>query len=541
MARSEKSYFLIIFLFFCGYVNTSAQSQEKYFIYFTDKNNSPFATDHPKTFLSPASIARRLKQNIPVTQKDLPVNSWYVDSLKKQGAEIVHVSKWFNAVLIKANTASLNTIVNNDFVINHDKLSRKDKVLTMPGAVQSGASNMDYGTSQNQMMMIGADRMHAYGYNGQGVTIAVFDAGFSNADNLFFFDSLFNNNQVIATYDFVNNHVSVYEDHEHGTQVLSLLAAYSDGNLIGTAYKAKYLLLRTEDVSVEDLTEEVNWLAAAEYADSAGADIINSSLAYRDFDDPSQDHTYADLDGNTTIITRAADFAASVGMLVVNSAGNLGNTSWKYIGAPADGDSVLTVGAVDPAGNHLLESSTGPASDNRIKPDLSAQGSQVKIGNHNGSFISGKGTSFSAPLVTGLAAGLWQAYPDLSNMEIIDYLKKSGNNYCAPDNKTGYGIPDFHRTLMFVTSFKDTNKDFYFCPEPGKDKPLVLHGSLRLVGHTYNIFIYDLAGRLAMENEFVFDGSSSIIELNIQDLSPGMYILFISGNNQTWEFKIVKS
>ncbi|MBW8051895.1 MAG: S8 family serine peptidase, partial [Cytophagales bacterium] len=315
-----------------SFLKNATQAQtKKYVIYFTDKNNTPYSVNKPEEFLSQRAILRRQKQNILITNRDLPVNKVYADSLNSLGANMWYTSKWFNAAVIEADSVTQSVINNLGFVKNSENLTKKrvssvvEKKLafeknSFPKRVaKTNKININYGPSFNQAAMIGADIMHADGYRGEGMIIGILDAGFANANILPVFDSLFANNRILGTYDFVTNDLSVYEDYWHGTAVLSTIGGYLEGQIIGTAYKASFFLFRTEDVSSEFHIEEINWLIAAEYADSAGVDVINTSLGYTDFDDPTMNYTYADMDGNTALITRAADFAAATGMLIVNS------------------------------------------------------------------------------------------------------------------------------------------------------------------------------------------------------------------------------
>lgn len=388
MGQNKLFLSLLLIILCLGFSPGSAQVKYKFLVYFTDKLDSPFTENNPSQFLSSRSIQRRIKQGIPISKNDLPVNPAYLDSLRKKGIDVWYPSRWLNAAVIHADSNQLAGINTLPFVKNISRVSRLGKVegidINTLSPLQLEKANVNYGASFNQVSMIGADVMHSEGYRGEGMLIAVFDGGFQNANTVSFLDSLFKNKQVLKTFDFVEKKEDVYGFLDHGTNVLSTMAGYSEGQLIGTAYKADYLLLRTEDASTEKLIEEANWLIAAEFADSAGADLINSSLGYTTFDDPKTDHRYKDLDGNTTIITKAADLAAAKGIVVVNSAGNDGSNSWKYISAPADADSILAVGAVDASGNYAAFSSIGPSYDGRVKPDVAAQGQNAIIGYPNG-------------------------------------------------------------------------------------------------------------------------------------------------------------
>jgi hypothetical protein len=381
--------------------------------------------------------------------------------------------------------------------------------------------------------MLKGDLMHQAGFTGQGILIAVLDAGFSNANNIAPLDSLFAQGRIVGTWDFVDNESDVYDDDAHGSMVLSAIGANSPGELIGTAPHASYLLLRSENAPAEAIIEEYNWASAAEYADSAGAYIINSSLGYTVFDDPSQNHTYANLDGNTTPISIAADIAASKGMVVCNSAGNEGNGSWFRISAPADADSILAVGAVDAAGMNVGFSGKGPSYDGRVKPDVSAQGFGTIVADPwNGTGVfGGSGTSFSSPLVAGMVATLWQCSPNSTSQSIINAIRQSSSQAANPDSLLGYGIPDFLVACMLLSGLN---------PElAGMDEILIVNGnpfSKDLAFSFYSkkqqdavVALYDLTGRMVRQtNITVSPFNSNKNSLDTEGLGKGIYILTVT-------------
>lgn len=439
---------------------------DKYWVRFTDKNNSPYSVDNPLEFLSQRAIDRRLKQNIPIVENDLPVNQSYIDSVKAAGATVLTVSKWFNSVTVYTTDQNVIDLINSySFVLSTTKAGFPEQ----PGIknfenkpffrnesfdttglnnknVKSVLSNSyDYGQALNQIQMLNGDSLHNMGYDGNGIIIAVLDAGFLNVNTIGAFDSLWNSGRILGWRDFVSpQSPNIFNSHYHGCMVLSTMGANYPGQIVGTAPKASYWLLRTEDAATEYLIEELNWVSGAEFADSLGADVINSSLGYTEFDDPSQNHTYSDMDGNIAPITIGADIAASKGILVCNSAGNSGNSSWHYIGAPADGDSVFSVGAVDAGGNYVSFSSVGPTSDGRLKPNVMAQGSGTTIiSPWSGNVSTGSGTSFSSPITAGMVACLRQANPAKSNLEIMAAVEQSSSLYTNPNYQMGYGIPDY--------------------------------------------------------------------------------------------------
>ncbi len=445
----------------------SQVAPDKYWVRFADKNNSPYSVNNPEEFLSQKAIDRRTAHGIDVIDNDIPVNPSYLTAVENTGAQLLNPSKWFNSVTVKTDDPAVIAAINAlPFVMSVEKVSQNtikesgnkfEPIKKIPDeskikGITSGQS-YSYGQGFNQIDMLNGIELHDDGYDGEGMIIAVLDAGFLNADIISGFDSLWLNNRILGWKDFADPlSPDIFGSHSHGTHVLSTMGAYLPGELVGTAPQAAYWLLRTEDAGSEYLIEELNWASGAEFADSAGVDIINSSLIYTTFDDPSQDHTYSDLDGNTTIITRAADMAVSKGMIVVNSAGNYGNSSWQYIGPPADGDSVFSIGAVNSSGNYVSFSSIGPTYDGRVKPNVVAQGSSSAIlSAYSGNVSSSSGTSFSSPITAGMVACLWQAHPDKRNTEILDAIQQHASQSALPDMLLGYGIPDYYQAHSYLS------------------------------------------------------------------------------------------
>lgn len=462
------------------YTLTHAQvAPDKYWVRFTDKNNSPYSINNPETFLSQKAIDRRLNHGIAITENDLPVNPTYLSGVENTGAVLLNASKWFNSVTVYTTNPSVITAISTlPYVLSVESVNgggisventkpffAKESLdkLTDDSWLKGNTSGQayNYGQAFNQIDMLNGIALHDLGYDGEGMTIAVLDAGFLNVDVLSAFDSLWINNKIKGWKDFADPmNPDIFGSHSHGCGVLSTMGANLPGQMVGTAPQADYWLLRSEDAGSEYLIEELNWVSAAEFADSVGADVINSSLSYTTFDDPAQDHGYSDLDGNTTIITKGADMAVSKGMIIVNSAGNYGGSSWQYVGAPADGDSVFSIGAVDPSGNYASFSSIGPTYDGRIRPNVVAQGSgSTVISAWSGNVVSGSGTSYSSPITTGMVACLWQAHPDKRNTDIMDALQQNASQSNNPDMLLGYGIPDYFQahTLLSLPVIHEIN------------------------------------------------------------------------------------
>jgi serine protease AprX len=542
MVTINKKGFLLIVLFFLSGL-LSAQNK-KYVVYFTDKNNTPYTISDPTAYLSSKSISRRQKQHIPIAANDLPVTPAYVDSLTLHGAQVYYSLKWMNAAVVSADSAQMVGINALPFVQKYYTLARKmttQSYCTNKAVVQS-QSNQDsiYGTSYDQIHMLEIDEMHSEGFHGEGMLIALLDAGFDNANGVSYLNQLFSDNRVLATYDFVNKEVNVYNDDTHGLEVLSTLAAYWPNTLIGAAYNASFVLLHTENTSSETEIEEANWAKAAEYADSIGVDIISSSLGYTKFDS-STEHTPPEMNGHTTIAAKAANTAFSKGILVLCSAGNDGNDSWHIISTPADGDSVLAIGAVDQYSQYAYFSSVGPSADGRVKPDLAAMGENVTIGTTSGGFTVNSGTSFSCPLTAGLAAGLWQAFPNLTNMQLADALRKSASQYLHPDIYLGYGIPGYTKAKEYINAvYLNTDVDFVVFPNPIKDGNIYFTADGKYFDQTVMVKMYDLTGRQVAEDTVSISDIKNETSINVAAFPEGMYILRFYFSDTILKKKIVK-
>jgi hypothetical protein len=544
-----------IFYLILASVHLKAQTK-KYFIGFTDKNNSPYSIQNPEQYLSQRAINRRLAQNIPINQTDLPVNPQYINAVKNFGVSVITKIKWLNGIIVETNNPALiSQIETLSFVRNTKQLNREVKTTLsskfsfefnneqLRTSLVKEQLHYDYGASNNQVKQIGCDCLHQLGYKGNQKMIAVLDAGFPNANTLTVFDSALSTNRIIAGFDFVANNNQVFDDHPHGTYVLSAMVSEVPGQLVGTAPKATYVLIRTEDAATEYIIEEYYWVAGAEYADSIGADIINSSLGYTVFDDSTQNHTYQEMDGDHTIAAFGADMAASKGIVVNVSAGNSGNSSWYYIGTPADADSALTVGAVDSNGVIASFSSKGPASDGAIKPNLVAQGVSCALVDPSDVITTGSGTSFSSPINAGAVACLWEAYPQATNMQLIDAIQRSASYYNNPNNYYGYGIPNYCLALSLLTGKdprENPNNHLEISPNPFNHQLFIKLYTRDT--QTINISINDISGKIILsENHLLYKNSYNIIEPNLpKNLSEGTYIIKVISSQLNEERKLIK-
>ena len=431
-----------------------------YRIYFADKNAST-ADYLPGQLLSPDAVARREARGIPVPEmSDLPVNAEYISTVTEKGLTYKCSSRWMNTALFTSTVpVNADELEDISFIARVQMVKHPaDPAKQSYGKYGTVAPMIDTGEFDPRTPLNGT-AIHLSGFTGNGVTIAVLDAGFANADRVESLAPLVQRHGVKATHDFVTGSDYVYDYHTHGTSVLSILAGDLPGLISGTAPGADYFLLRTEDNASEYPVEEDYWVAGAEYADSAGADIISSSLGYFTFDDPLMNYSFTDLDGNSTFVTQAADVAASKGIVVIASAGNERNKEWLRILAPSDGNEVISVGAV----THELTisdfSSAGYSSDGRVKPDVVAPGVNLNIQFEPDIVHRGSGTSFSCPVISGLTASLMQAVPQASPPEIITALHESSDRFLNPDSLYGYGLPDFLKALRLLEDIHSYTPD----------------------------------------------------------------------------------
>jgi serine protease AprX len=531
---------VLAFVFFAS----AAQSQvNRYFVYFKDKVGTTYTLSEPAQFLSEKSISRRQKQNISLIEEDLPVNPTYVSQVKNTGAKTFFTSKWFNGVLIETNAATLASINSLPFVSGSELVAPGSKLLggRVSKIKKVKNSTADQPVNQSQLQQIGIDEMHESGYRGEGISIAIFDSGFTGVNSTSPFADLFTDNRVKQTFNFVTNTTGVYTSDDHGTEVLSIMAAYSPGSYTGGAYKADYFLYLTEDVGSEYRVEEYNWTFAAERADSAGVDVINSSLGYNLFDDQSMDYETSELDGKTAVITKAASRAIEKGMIVVCSAGNEGNNSWKLVTPPADANGILAIGAINSIGSLSSFSSKGPTADGRIKPDVVALGSGTSVIKQSGSLGTVSGTSVASPLVASLAAGVWQEFPLLKSEEVYDAIVTTASLASEPNNLYGYGLPHFRAIENYLKSLSD-NESISIFPNPvsgNSFKIKVKEPTDELV----HITIYDTRGSRVAESTLKINWQNWLdnpFEYDITDLKAGIYFVQVSTGKASATARIAK-
>ncbi|MBI3511950.1 MAG: S8 family serine peptidase [Bacteroidetes bacterium] len=551
-----KKIYLIYFLI----ISISGVSQTKYWVQFHDKNNSPYSLSTPSQYLSARAIARRTTQGIAIDSTDLPVNPTYVAGVAATGAAVHTTSKWFNGcVVFISNPSQLTAIAALPYVVSNtavgarvantnDKFSEETFSPLPQNTQRTGeisSSSLNYGPSFNQINMLGGVCLHNAGFRGQGMQIAIIDAGFYNANNLPVFDTLFLNNRILGTWDFVTGEANVYDDHQHGSEVLSTMGGNIPGQLVGTAPDASFWLLRSEEAATEYVVEEYYWATAAEYADSVGADVINSSLGYTEFDDATENHTYADMNGHTTPCARAANFAARKGIAVVVAAGNSGQSPWFYIGTPADADSALAVAATDASGVVTGFSSRGPSSDGDVKPNVGAQGGNSVICDPFGTgTMTGNGTSFASPIMCGLVTCLLQAHPALGNMQLLQEIEMSASQYSMPDSLLGYGIPDFCAANLYLSGNpKDLGtENIVYDITPNPFSTSISFSFFALGDQKLTVRLFDMQGKLIVDEQVSAYGNSEnhykMEQLN--DLAKGVYSLQIYSADYYFSTKLVK-
>ncbi len=544
--RNKTILFFAMFLFLQVF---QTKAQNFYWVAFTDKNSSEYSLSSPEDYLSERAIQRRIKQNISIDSLDLPVNSNYIESVLSIGAELIHASKWLNGITVKTENNNFENMVLELSCVKEVQLTKPanstksafNKFNETNATVRYPIDDTLYGPSLSQTEIMNGQFLHNQGYNGEGMQIAILDAGFYKANEYSAFDSLWANNQILGTKDFVNPNSDFYNTHYHGMSVLSCMGGNVPNSLIGTARKASFWLLISEDVDSEYLIEEDNWIAAAEFADSVGVDIINSSLGYYEFDDPITNHTYADMDGKTTRVTKGANIAATRGILVFASAGNEGNKAWKYIIAPSDGDRVIGVGAVDKNGTPASFTSFGPASDGDIKPNVAGVGRNTYLQLSNGNLGYASGTSFSSPVMAGMAASLWQSVPNATAEDVKFTMEISATLINNPDSVSGYGIPDFQKAWLYLVNLdvptRDIEKEWFVYPNPINDF-LVIQKNGVVNSEKITIEIYTLEGRLVQK--LIKSNTSKIILSDIGRLPQGMFLLKISSDEKSQTIKLNK-
>ena len=533
MADSKPKLLIFCFLLISGILS----AQDRYMVFYKDKTGTPFSIAQPDQFLTQKSVQRRSRQGIAIVEQDLPVNPTYVSNVKSTGARVMFSSRWFNASLVEATTAQRDSVRALPFVLLVELVAPGK---TGTGRIRTfGSIEKAFATeaTQNQNSILGLDEMHQDGLNGQGITIAIFDTGFPGVNTNPAFADIIQQGRIRDSYNFSYGLPNVFMGHEHGARVFSIIAAIIPANFTGGAFGADFLLYATEYISTEYRVEEYNWAFAAERADSAGADIISSSLGYNEFNDPTMNYTIADLDGQTAVVTRAATFAFQRGIVVVNAAGNFGNDPWKFVAAPADAINVMAVGSIDSKYNLSSFSSLGPTADGRTKPDVMALGTSASSVLPGGSIAAGDGTSYSCPQIASFVANVWQNWPNLTAVEMLDLIRKSGSRYFNPDNMFGYGVPTY-RAVKNILSSQANREGVLVYPNP-------TGGELNIAmspndGSRVDILLRNTSGQELQRMNYQSIWHLNPITMDLTNLAPGVYTIHVSSNHSVKIFRIVK-
>ena len=433
-------------------LSASAQKTYKYRVSLKDKNGTAYTVENPQAFLSERALERRSRQQLPVDSTDLPVSTVYLNELLGMGTRVVTTSKWNNTVVLEVtDTLRMDEVARMPFVqgvkkvwTQPDEVPARNKERKKEVTDKVEKTDRHYGRAFQQIHIHGGDSLHAAGFTGKGMYVAVIDAGFYNADQIKFFKKM----DLLGTRDFVNPHSDIYEENSHGMMVLSCMAANKKKVFVGTAPDASYWLLRSEDNDTEQPVEEDYWAAAIEFADSAGVDVVNTSLGYYQFDKGYGGYRYRDLDGRTSLMSRSASMAADKGMVVVCSAGNSGADTWKKVTPPGDSENVLTVGAMNWKLVNADFSSIGNTADGRVKPDVMAIGKGSVVSGTDGTVSKANGTSFASPTMCGVVVCFWQACPWLTAKEVIRAVRQAGDRVDYPDNIFGYGVPNLWKAYQ---------------------------------------------------------------------------------------------
>ena len=538
---TEMKQTLLIIAFLISY---SVFAQEHAWVYLNDKPNSATALANPISILTQKALDRKAAHNVAVDYNDVPVDESFISQIKAQtGISVLAKSKWLNVVHVLGTETDINALTGLPFVDHiefaDDNLNARQSQNQNKFNIESSQTVFNYGSAANQIEMFNGDDLHLADFTGTGMTVAVLDAGFPNVQTMSGFNRLNTNNGILGGYDFVdrNPDVYAYTGNAHGTWVLSDMAGYVQDQFVGTAPDAEYYLFRTENAATETPIEETLWVEAAERADSLGVDVINTSLGYTTFDNPNYSYTPAEMDGQTAFITRGANFAAQKGMLLVNSAGNSGNSSWQIVGAPADSPNVLSVGAVNASGNYASFSSQGSSAQPTQKPDVVAQGQASYVIGTNDAIITLNGTSFSSPILAGGVVCLWQALPTLNNQQIMQLVRESASQYNSPDNFLGYGIPDLSLALangLSLVEFQNETTKLKVYPNPVSS---LLYVEIPSQYDTANVKLYDILGKKVLEKTV----SSTQKKINVSNLSKGVYLAKIEANGLSITKKIIKN
>ncbi|MFT4697853.1 MAG: serine protease AprX [Flavobacteriaceae bacterium] len=527
-------------------IASSTFAQEDAWVFFADKENVAESIANPISILTQEAIDRKEMHNVVIDERDVPVTESYITEIKNAtGINVSAKSKWMNCIYVTGSQMNIENLLDLPFVTS---VEYADKSLNFFPEIdrtvnkfemENTSSRIDYnyGAAANQIEMLKGDFLHEQDFAGQGMIIGVLDAGFPSVNTNPGFANMLSDGRLLGTFDFEQRSTNVDGTSTHGTRTASDMGGFLENQFVGTAPEASYYLFVTEYTPSETPVEEAWWVAALERSDSLGVDVINTSLSYRGYDNSNYDHTYEDLDGQTTFAARGGNIAFEKGMIMVNSAGNGGNSDFPTVGTPADAIGVFTIGAVAPSGNYASFSSKGPTVDGRVKPDVMAQGQDAAVIGTNGGVDFNNGTSFSSPILAGAIACLWQARPEVTNSEIMQLVRESSHLYNNPTNEMGYGIPNFEDAYneLLILGIEDDflKSNFALYPNPTSD---ILNISFPQELNKAQFDLYSVLGTKIMSTEI----SSELNSVSIESLATGIYIATISEGKHQVSFKIVK-
>ena len=522
----------------------NAQNQDAW-VFFMDKENVAASLANPISILTQEAIDRKELHGTLIDERDVPVNENYITQIKDvSGITVLSKSKWMNCVHVIGSQSNIESLLDLPFVID---IEFADKSLNLLPFIPfedkftiedfSRQIEYDYGAATNQIEMLSGEYLHEYNFTGEGMIVAVLDAGFPTIYNNSGFQKMNDEGRLLGTYDFESRSTNVEGTSSHGLKTSSDIVGYIENEFVGTAPQASFYFFVTEYTPSETPVEESWWVEALERSDSLGVDVVNTSLSYRAYDNSSYDHSYEDLDGQTTFAARGANIAFEKGMIMINSAGNSGNSSFPTVGTPSDAIGVLTVGAVDANGDYASFSSKGPTVDGRIKPDVMAQGLGSAVISTNGNVDFSSGTSFSSPIMAGVVTCLWQSRPQTSNESLMGIIRESSHLYSNPTNQMGYGIPNFEDAYEALQVLSIENEllisNFALYPNPVISEVNV---SFPEGINNATLTIQSILGNKVLTTP-ITKASNTIF---LETLKSGIYIALITSNNQQISFKLVK-
>ena len=521
-----------------------AQQQDA-LVFLEDKENVAASIANPISIMTQDAIDRKVMHGTPIDERDVPVNEAYITMLKNTAGISVHAkSKWMNAVYVRGPQQNIEDLVTNDYVNSVEFMDKSLNFAPEPNTRtdkfaienQQGRIIYDYGTAANQTNMLHVDYVHEQDFTGAGMVVAVLDSGFPNVMNNPAFSHIVSDGRLLGTYDFALRQENVDGTGSHGAQTFSDIGGFILNQFVGTAPEASFYLFRTEYGPTENPVEEAWWVEALERADSLGVDVVNTSLGYQDYDNSAYDHSYADLDGQTTIGARGANHAFDKGMILVTSAGNDGN-SFTFVGTPGDSPGMLTVGAVNSGGDYVSFSSIGPTVDGRIKPDVMAQGLNSAVVSQNGNVTTSSGTSFSSPIMAGAIASFWQVRPEISNAQIMQLVRESAHLYNSPTDEMGYGIPNFEDAYnaLITLGIEDQLRAEQFALYPNPVKTNINISFPEGISQA-DFTVYNIIGEQVI-NTTVSKANNWV---DLSKLVSGMYFATLKSDSKTNSFKLIK-